>query len=618
MRSIAVGPLVTYGWVGTCGMKVTFWGTRGSIAKAGPTTLRYGGNTSCVEVSSDAGTVVVLDCGTGAHGLGEDLMARRGDAPIEGHLLISHTHWDHIQGLPFFAPLFQPNGSWHIYGPRGLAGSLGETLAGQMQYSYFPVSIEQLAATAEYHDLVEGSFTIGDIRVTTRYLNHPSLTLGYRLEVDGATLVYASDHEPHDRQLAAGDELATSRHDLDHADFLHGADLLIHDAQYVAAEYPEKSGWGHSTTEYVVAVAHRAEARQVALFHHDPSRNDDSVDDIVRLARDRAATLGYEGSVFAAAEGTTIELRSDSRATLVADVSGAMDDPALEATRQSVLLAVRNPEIATILRRAGEDEGLEIWETTDQDEAIVIARTRTPAIVVLEDSADGSVVKEFARAIGDLDTPPDGAISLIAVSAEGTGPIGADDLDITDSFVWPASNGYIRTKLRAWLLRRACRWRPAPLPDDETARLRSLHDLGVLDTEAESRFDRYTAMASEALDVPVALISLVDEDRQWFKSARGLEATETPREMAFCSHAILGDGVFQIPDALDDPRFADNPLVVDDPRVRFYAGAPLTLSDGTTPGTLCVIDHRPRVLRDDQLAELRRLAALVAQELEAR
>ena len=598
-------------------MKVTFWGTRGSIAKAGPTTLRYGGNTSCVEVSSDAGTVVVLDCGTGAHGLGEDLMARSSNGPIEGHLLISHTHWDHIQGLPFFAPLFQPNGSWHIYGPRGLAGSLGETLAGQMQYSYFPVSIEQLAATAEYHDLVEGSFTIGDIRVTTRYLNHPSLTLGYRLEVDGATLVYASDHEPHDRRLAGGDGLATSPHDLDHADFLRGADLLIHDAQYVADEYPEKRGWGHSTAEYVVAVGHRADAQQIALFHHDPNRNDDAVDGVVTLARNRASTLGYEGSVVAAAEGTTFELRSDSRATLVADASGAMDEPALESSRQRVLLAVRNPEIAAILRRAGEDEGLEIWETTDQDEAIEIARTRMPAIVVLEASTDGSVVREFARAIGDLDTPEGGAISLIAVSAEGTGPIGADDLDITDSFVWPASNRYIRTKLRAWLLRRACRWRPAPLPDDESARLRSLHDLGVLDTEPESRFDRYTAMASEVLDVPVALISLVDEDRQWFKSSRGIDATETPRDVAFCSHAILDDDVFQVPDALADPRFADNPLVVDDPRVRFYAGAPLTLSDGTRSGTLCVIDHRPRLLRDDQLAELRRLAALVAKELES-
>jgi phosphoribosyl 1,2-cyclic phosphodiesterase len=599
-------------------MRVTFWGTRGSIAKAGPTTLRYGGNTSCVEVSSDAGTVVVLDCGTGAHGLGEDLVARRSDGPIEGHLLISHTHWDHIQGLPFFAPLFQPDGSWHIYGPRGLAGSLGETLAGQMQYSYFPVSIEQLAATAEYHDLVEGSFAVGDIRVTTRYLNHPSLTLGYRLEVDGATLAYASDHEPHDRRLAGGGELATSRHDLDHADFLRGADLLIHDSQYVADEYPDKDGWGHSTAEYVVAVAHRAEAQQVALFHHDPNRHDDAVDDVVALARDHGTTLGYEGSVFAAAEGASIELRGASTTSRSPHASGAMDHPALEDIHRSVLLAVHSPEIATVLRRAGEDEDLTIWESTDQAEAIEIARSQRPAIIVLEDTGDGSILKEFANAIGDLDSSPDGEISLIAVSADGRGPIGADDLRITDSLTWPASTGYIRTKLRAWLLRRACRWQNAPLPDDEPARLRSLHDLGVLDTEPEPRFDRYTTMASEALDVPVALISLIDDDRQWFKSTRGIDATETPRDMAFCSHAILDDEVFQVPDALDDPRFADNPLVAADPRVRFYAGAPLTLSDGTRSGTLCVIDHRPRLLRDDQLAELRRLAALVAEELETR
>ncbi|MET0880205.1 MAG: MBL fold metallo-hydrolase, partial [Acidimicrobiales bacterium] len=159
-------------------MQVTFWGTRGSIAKAGPSTLRFGGNTSCVEVRSDAGSIVVLDCGTGAHGLGEDIVARNGGEPMEGHLLIGHTHWDHIQGLPFFAPLFQPGSSWHIYGPRGLAGSLSEILAGQMQYAYFPVSIEQLTATVDYHDLIEGTFDIDDITVTSRYLNHPALTLG--------------------------------------------------------------------------------------------------------------------------------------------------------------------------------------------------------------------------------------------------------------------------------------------------------------------------------------------------------------------------------------------------------------------------------------------------------
>lgn len=144
--------------------QVCFWGTWGSIAKAGRGTLRYGGITSCVELRSAAGTLVVLDCGTGAHGLGEALLASSA-SPLRGNILISHTHWDHIQGIPFFAPLFLPNQEWNIYAPRGLGTNLKETLAGQMQYTYFPVSLERLGATIHYHELVEGTFLVGDIRV---------------------------------------------------------------------------------------------------------------------------------------------------------------------------------------------------------------------------------------------------------------------------------------------------------------------------------------------------------------------------------------------------------------------------------------------------------------------
>lgn len=598
-------------------MQVTFWGTRGSIAKAGPSTLRFGGNTSCIEVRSDAGTVVVLDCGTGAHGLGQSLVAADDGAPLEGHLLISHTHWDHIQGLPFFAPLFEPNGSWHIYGPRGLGGSLSETLGGQMQYAYFPVTIEQLAASVDYHDLVEGTFEIDDISVTTRYLNHPALTLGYRLEVDGATLVYASDHEPHDRRLAGGGDLASSRHDLEHTRLCEGADLLIHDAQYLAEEYPARTGWGHSTVEYVVAVADAAEAAKVALFHHDPSRTDEATDEAVARARDLATEIGYTGEVFAAAEATTIELRGAPTASTDRGSARAIVDPVINDGGRGVLLAVRNPEIAAILRHAAQEEDLDLWETSDLNEAVEIAHRERPAIVVLEDEEDSAVVADFARAIGEMEKAPGSEISLIAVTASGGRPIRDDDIAITDSLEWPASTGYVRTKLRAWLLRRACRWKNAPLPDDEAARLSSLHDLDVLDTAPEARFDRYTDMASSTFDMPIALVSLIDEDRQWFKSHHGIDVTEIPRDMAICAHTILGDGVLQVPDAIADPRFADNPLVADDPRLRFYAGAPLTLSDGSRAGSLCVIDHRPRLLDDDQLAELRRLADLVVAELEA-
>src|SRR6185295_8829751 len=283
-------------------MRVRFWGTRGSIAKPGLGTVRYGGNTSCVEVRTRAGTLLVLDCGTGAHGLGHALEAGR-TAPLRGHILITHTHWDHIQGLPFFAPLFVEGNEWDVYAPRGLRESVRETLAGQMQYAYFPVSLDQFAATVRFHDLVEGAFAIADVRVTARYLNHPALTLGYRLEADGVALVYATDHEPHSRALASGDASALAGEDRRHVEFLAGADLLIHDAQYTAAEYAEKAGWGHSSVESVVASARTAGARRLVLFHHDPLRDDVGLDQVVAAARLQG---GPALEVTAAAEGQTV------------------------------------------------------------------------------------------------------------------------------------------------------------------------------------------------------------------------------------------------------------------------------------------------------------------------
>src|SRR5262249_26926336 len=249
-------------------MRVRFWGTRGSIAKPGPQTTRYGGNTSCVELRSAAGTLIIIDCGTGAHELGKMLVETE-PKPLRGHMLISHTHWDHIQGWPFFAPLFIPGNEWDIYAPRSLGQSVREMLAGQMQYTYFPVLLEQLGATIRYHELVEGVFTIGDINIRTQYLNHPALTLGYRFEADGAAVVYACDHEPYSRRLALGIGDPNPQ-DQRHADFLAGANLVIHDAQYTATEYAWKVGWGHSTAEYAIEIARMAGVRALALTHHDP------------------------------------------------------------------------------------------------------------------------------------------------------------------------------------------------------------------------------------------------------------------------------------------------------------------------------------------------------------
>jgi phosphoribosyl 1,2-cyclic phosphodiesterase len=600
-------------------MQVTFWGTRGSIAKAGRSTVRYGGNTSCVEVRSDSGTLVVIDCGTGAHGLGQHLLDHADGSPVDGHILISHTHWDHIQGLPFFGPLFDPGSTWHIYGPRGLGNSLSETLAGQMQYSYFPVTLEQLTANVDYHDLVEGTLDVGDVRVATHYLNHPALTLGYRLDVDGATVVYLSDHEPHDRALAGGGDLDQSRHDGTHAGFAEGADLLIHDAQYSAAEYADHVGWGHSTVEYVVDVAHRAGAGAVALYHHDPTRTDDAVDELVRLARAHADAVGYEGEVFAAAEGVTRELRVSTHGGHPSSGGSAVaaERPALERRSDAILLAADTPDLIHVLRSAAEAEQLEILTANGPDQTVHIAHERQPAIILLEDTGDASVL-DIARAIRDLDPPFGGEVALVSVGITPPSATADATAPFTEWLVWPSSEFYVRTKLHAWLLRRACRWQNAPLPADELRRVAALHALDILDTEPEPRFDRYTGEIGEALDLPVALVSLVDTDRQWFKSRRGLDATETPRDLAFCAHAILGDDVLQVPDALDDPRFADNPLVAGDPRLRFYAGMPLSLSDGTRVGTLCVADYRPRELSDDELDELRRVGRLVARELQER
>src|SRR5450432_1948124 len=599
-------------------MFIRFWGTRGSIAKPGPSTIRYGGNTSCVELRSSRGTLVVLDCGTGAHGLGQAL-ARSEPRPLHGHLLIGHTHWDHIQGFPFFTPLFVPGNEWHVYGPRGVGTSLRETLSGQMQYNYSPITLDALGATLHYHDLVEGTLEVGDIHVTTQYLNHPALTLGYRLEVDGVTVVYSTDHEPHSRIRASGSTEPIVGQDSRHAQFLADADLVIHDAQYTADEYPSKTGWGHSTIEYAVELAVCARVRRLALFHHDPARDDAAIDRLVDSARDRVARAHGVTQVFAAAEGLVLELARDAAVTssIGGPAETARTNPALTADR-SVLVAVVDPLVDRRLRDAIDADGLQLLTVQAGDTLASLVQSERPSLVFVQRALRDDDVLQSCRSVRR--DPASTAKNVpIVMAREGESPAEQQleaEAGITDWLIWPFSETYARTRIRAWLLGETCRWKPAPMAPDEDRRLGALQECGLLDTAAEERFDRFTRIAAALFDVPIALVTLVDRERQWFKSRRGLDVSETARDSAFCAYAILSDDVLQVQDALADDRFADNPLVTGEPRVRFYAGAPLTLKNGTHAGTLCVIDHRARNLDNGQLQLLRDLAKLVEREFQ--
>jgi phosphoribosyl 1,2-cyclic phosphodiesterase len=294
-------------------MRVRFWGTRGSVPTPGPTTVRYGGNTSCVEVRTNAQTVFIFDSGTGIRELGLHLTEQGGQ--VAAHLMLGHTHWDHISGFPFFAPGFVPGNRLTIYGSHDLARPLREVLEQQMHFTYFPIPLTSLRADIEFVELEEGAIQISDAIVRTHALNHSTVCMGYRVEADGASVAYITDHEPFD--LRVGGEATNRRglrgHFIPGADrrlieFVRGVDLLIQDAQYTHEEYVEKLGWGHGSTDYVADVAVEAGVRRVALFHHEPTHSDDQLDRMVDYARARVREVGSDVEIFAAAEGQSIDL----------------------------------------------------------------------------------------------------------------------------------------------------------------------------------------------------------------------------------------------------------------------------------------------------------------------
>jgi phosphoribosyl 1,2-cyclic phosphodiesterase/CheY-like chemotaxis protein len=563
-----------------------------------------------VEVETQSGALIIIDCGTGIHWLGQHLLASK-KSPISGHILISHTHWDHIQGLPFFAPFFASGNRWDLYAPKGMSQSLHDALAGQMQYTYFPVQLDQLAAAIRYHELVEGTLQIEDVTVRTQYLNHPALTFGYRLEASDATIVYASDHEPHAKHLADGTGEIEGE-DLRHCEFLADADLVIHDAQFTAQEYPQKIGWGHSTVEYALAVCRRARAKRVALTHHDPARDDEAIDQMIEKARAELKRLSASIEVFAASEGKAVCVKGEAKRSAKGHASAgpAIADPS--ALREAVLLmAVADRSAAEALLEGAHADAIPVLEARSGDDVLRAIEENMPSLIILERrQRDGDALDLCAQIRGIFPTL---AVPIIIVADVQELQAGVA-AGVTDWLIRPFSSAYARTRIRAWLLRTAARWQTAPLPHDEEQRLATLYNLRILDTPREQRFDQLTRLAAGVLGVPIALVSLVDRERQWFKSAHGLELGQIAREASFCAHSVAARELLVVPDAFVDPRFADNPQVTGARRVRFYAGCPLII-DESCVGTLCVLDVRPRRLSTEQLGLLRELAALVEREL---
>jgi phosphoribosyl 1,2-cyclic phosphodiesterase/DNA-binding response OmpR family regulator len=555
--------------------------------------------------------LVIIDCGTGIRQLGQHLLATK-PSPLSGHILISHTHWDHIQGIPFFRPLFAPGNTWDLYAPKGMRRSLRDALEGQMQYSYFPVQLDELGAEIRYHELVEGTLKIADLTVTTRYLNHPALTFGYRLETADTAIVYASDHEPHSRHLAVGlGEI--SGEDLRHCDFLGSADLVIHDAQYTTEEYPQKVGWGHSTVEYALALCRAAGVKRVVLTHHDPERNDDDIDRMVAKARAHLQASSPTMEIMAAREGTTLIIEGDGGLGPPVVSSGPpalSDTPALH--NPVILLAVTDHSAAETLRNAAHADHLGVVEAQSRGAVLHAIEQRTPSLIVLEQNDGSFEPLQLCAQIRNLRATSDVPIIVVADAEDSQAGLA---VGVTDWLIRPFSSAYARTRVRAWLLRTAARWERAPIPLDEEQRLATLHGLQILDTPEEQRFDRLTRLAARILRVPVALVSLVDRERQWFKSAHGVEIRQTAREISFCAHAVAARELLMVPDAFLDRRFADNPQVTGKTRVRFYAGCPLFVRQSCV-GTLCVLDMRPRQLSPEQVDLFKDLAALVERELQ--
>lgn len=442
-------------------MRAKFWGTRGSIATPGPGTVHFGGNTSCVEVTTNAGDIFMFDCGTGARSLGASLVAS--GKPIKATILLSHTHWDHIQGFPFFTPLFMPGNEITVCGPQGSGRSLHDVLAGQMEFNYFPVELNALPAKITFRELAEGTHEFGTTRVVAQYLNHPTMTLGYRIEADDSAAIYFCDHEPFSttfwhKQPTLGDaDSIVHEGDRRHARFMAGAGLVIHDAQYTPEEFPARKNWGHSTYEYAVGLAAAAGVRHLALTHHDPAHDDAFVQGIEQRARAFAREVGPSIEVVCAYEGLELNVVAHGvspwlqRGTVATQVTSEMARPSNRPRR--ILVVDDSEDLRDLAKVALMQDGYIVMEAPTGEAGLVIADSWKPDIILLDLIMPGLSGLEVLKM---LRSRPATALTPILVLT------GMDDeeniregfeLGATDYLTKPFSVPHLAARVRASLIR---------------------------------------------------------------------------------------------------------------------------------------------------------------------
>jgi len=281
-------------------IKIRFWGTRGSIPTPGKHTIKYGGNTPCVEVRV-AGYVFIFDAGTGIRELGNYLMSQ--ERPCKAHIFLSHHHWDHIQGLPFFTPAYVAGNEFTILGMNHPSASLEKIISVQMESIYFPVALSHLSAKMKFQQLTEGSFKIASVKIDTITTNHPTPTLSFRLTHGGKRVVYMTDNEIEPLEIS---DVIEKRKKM--VDFISHVDLLIHDAQYSDEEYKNKRGWGHSTWREALRLAIDGNVRTLILFHHDPDHGDGIIDSFVERCKEEIKKQGSNIECLGAMEGMELSV----------------------------------------------------------------------------------------------------------------------------------------------------------------------------------------------------------------------------------------------------------------------------------------------------------------------